>query len=63
MLCSICKEREATVHLTQITGDRMQKVDVCKECSETTILADPTGFSISDLLLSMNQPSRPRISE
>jgi len=25
MLCSICKEKEATVHLTQIVGDKMQK--------------------------------------
>jgi hypothetical protein len=24
MLCSICKEKEATVHLTQIVGDKMQ---------------------------------------
>jgi protein arginine kinase activator len=63
MLCSICREREATVHLTQITGDKMQKADLCEECSKTTVLADPTGFSLSDLLLSMSQPDRPRISE
>ena len=31
MLCCVCKEKEATVHLTQIAGDKMQKVDLCEE--------------------------------
>lgn len=53
MLCSICKEREATVHLTQITGDKMQKVDLCEECSKTKGLNDPAGFNLADLLLGL----------
>ena len=53
MLCSICKEREATVHLTLITGDKMQKVDLCEECSKTKGLNDPAGFNLADLLLGL----------
>ena len=53
MLCCICKEREATVHLTQIAGDKMQKVDLCEECAKTKGVNDPTGFSLADLLMGL----------
>src|SRR5271165_7026895 len=53
MLCCICKEREATVHLTQIAGDKMQKVDLCEECAKTKGVNDPMGFSLADLLLGL----------
>jgi protein arginine kinase activator len=53
MLCCICKEKEATVHLTQIAGDKMQKVDLCEECAKTKGVTDPTGFSLADLLLGL----------
>ena len=53
MLCCICKEKEASVHLTQITGDKMQKVDLCEDCAKTKGVNDPTGFSLADLLLGL----------
>jgi len=53
MVCCICKEKEATVHLTQIAGDKMQKVDLCEECAKTKGVNDPTGFSLADLLLGL----------
>src|SRR5215831_14154993 len=53
MLCCICKEKEATVHLTQIAGDKMQKVDLCEECAKTKGVNDPTGFSLADLMLGL----------
>ena len=53
MLCCICKEKEATVHLTQIAGDKMQKVDLCEECAKTKGVNDPTGFSLANLLLGL----------
>ena len=53
MLCCICKEKEATVHLTQIAGDKMQKVDLCEECAKTKGVNDPAGFSLADLLLGL----------
>ena len=53
MLCCICKEKEATVHLTQIAGDKMQKLDLCEECAKNKGVNDPTGFSLADLLLGL----------
>jgi len=41
------------VHLTQITGDKMQKVDLCEECAKTKGVNDATGFSLADLLLGL----------
>src|SRR5690242_9620069 len=53
MLCCICKEKEAKVHLTQIVGDKMQKVDLCEECAKQKGVNDPAGFSLADLLLGL----------
>ncbi|MGD0743941.1 MAG: UvrB/UvrC motif-containing protein [Verrucomicrobiota bacterium] len=49
MLCSICKEKPATVHLTQIVGDKMQKMDLCEDCAKAKGINDPTGFGLADL--------------
>src|ERR1051325_2924832 len=53
MLCCVCKEKEATVHLTQIAGDKMQKVDLCEECAKQTGVNGAAGFSVADLLLGL----------
>lgn len=53
MLCCVCKEKPATVHLTQIAGDKMQKVDLCEDCAKSKGVNDPAGFSLADLLLGL----------
>ncbi len=53
MLCCICKERSASVHYTKIDGDKVQKVDLCEECSKTKGVNDPVGFELADLLLGL----------
>ena len=53
MLCSICKEKEATVHLTNIAGDKMQKVDLCEECAKSKGMNDPAGFNFADELFGL----------
>ncbi len=53
MLCCVCKAKEAKVHLTQIMGDKMQKVDLCEECAKEKGVNDPGGFSLADLLLGL----------
>ena len=53
MLCIICKQNQAKVHLTQIVGDKMQKVDLCEECAKSKGVNDPAGFSLADLLLGL----------
>ena len=40
MQCCVCKEKPATVHLTQIVGDKMQKRELCMECAKAIGLND-----------------------
>ena len=53
MLCCVCKTKEAKVHLTQIVGEKMQKVDLCEQCAAQKGVNDPQGFSLADLLLGL----------
>ena len=53
MLCSNCKEKPATVHLTQIVGDKMQKLDLCEDCAKTKGVNDPSGFALADIMLGL----------
>ena len=53
MLCCVCKEKEAKVHLTQIVSDKMQKVDLCEGCAAQKGVNDPAAFSLADLLLGL----------
>jgi protein arginine kinase activator len=48
MQCSICKEKPATVHLTQIVGEKMQKLDLCEECAKAKGIDDPASFTVTD---------------
>ena len=45
MLAPSAKKRPATVHLTQIVGDKMQKLDLCEDCAKAKGINDPTGFA------------------
>ena len=53
MLCDICKEKEATVHLTQMVEGKTKKIDLCESCSKAKGVDDPAGFSLADLLLGL----------
>ena len=53
MLCDVCKDKEATVYLTQILDGKMQKVNLCEACSKEKGVTDPTGFALADLLLGL----------
>lgn len=54
MLCCLCKEKEATVHLTLIAENELQKMGFCAECARTKGVNDPTAFSLADLLLGLD---------
>jgi len=53
MLCDICKQNVATVHLTQMVEGKTKKVDLCEVCSKEKGVDDPTSFSLADLLLGL----------
>ena len=48
MLCCICKESEATVHLTQIAGEHVQTRDFCEACARKEGVIEPSGFGQAD---------------
>ena len=62
MLCCLCKEREAYVHLSQYDGaepteaNLVAKLDLCNECAEKHRFNDPKGFSMADLLTAAKKP-------
>jgi len=49
----MCKAKSATVHLTQIVGDKMQKLDLCEDCAKEKGINDPTSFAMADLMLGL----------
>jgi len=59
MLCAICKQREARIHLTQIVGDKIQKVDLCEQCAKAKGVMDSTSYALADLLLGMESSAEP----
>jgi protein arginine kinase activator len=53
MNCDVCQQGQATVFLTQIVDGKMQKVNLCENCSREKGVTDPTGFALADLLMGM----------
>jgi protein arginine kinase activator len=53
MLCDICKQNPATVHLTQLVDGKTKKVDLCETCSKEKGIDDPASFALADLLLGL----------
>jgi protein arginine kinase activator len=66
MLCEDCHEREATVHLTQITGNKKSVLNLCPECAEKRGFSNPLKsipFPLGDFLSSMVEKVYPGGSE
>ena len=65
MQCEQCKEREATVHLTQVVDGAVKKLHLCEECAVKSGFDVHDPLSITDLLLGMGiqKPADPPASE
>jgi protein arginine kinase activator len=53
MLCDICKQNVAKVHLTEIADGKTKKIDLCDECSKAKGVETTTSFALADLLLGL----------
>ncbi len=53
MLCSICKEKEAKLHYTDISGGKQREVHMCEDCAKSKGMDDPLGFSLVDELFGL----------
>jgi len=58
MLCNECRSKTATVHLTQISGDKIVKRDFCDDCAKAKGVNDPAGFSIAGLMTGLSSEPR-----
>lgn len=56
MQCERCKEREATVHMTQVLGYEVNPVHICEACATESglIINSAEKLSIHELALSLN---------
>ena len=54
MQCEMCKEHEATVHLTQVVGSEVKKVNLCEGCAAKSGLDIKGTISITDLLMGLS---------
>lgn len=50
MLCDICGEDQATVHLTEIIDDQMTELHLCEECAQKKGAQMESHFGLADLL-------------
>jgi len=50
MMCNICNEREATVHLTEIVDNNVTKLHLCEDCARKKGTEMEEHFGLSDLL-------------
>jgi len=58
MTCEICKEREASVHLTQVIDGKVKKMHLCEQCASKSGIDVDGPLSITDILLGMGVPKQ-----
>jgi protein arginine kinase activator len=51
MHCERCQKEAAKVFLTQMVGEKLQKVDLCEKCARELGVTSNEPFSLADLLL------------
>ena len=50
MVCDICKQNPATVHLTEIVDEQMSELHLCETCANQKGAQVESHFGLSDLL-------------
>jgi protein arginine kinase activator len=53
MICEICKEHDASVHLTQVIDGAVKKMHLCEQCAAKSGVDVNGPLSITDILLGM----------
>ncbi len=50
MICEICKQTQATVHLTEIVNDQMTELHLCESCANQKGSQVESHFGLADML-------------
>jgi protein arginine kinase activator len=55
MLCQICKQREATIHFTNVVGSEVEKIHLCSGCAEEKGFdyLKKSNFTMGELLVGL----------
>ena len=53
MLCNACKERTATIHLTEITNGQRIETHLCQECAQQQGLTIKAQIPLNELLTTL----------
>lgn len=63
MLCELCKQTQATVHLTEIVNDQMTELHLCEACANQKGAQVESHFGLSDLLSGLADFSKTQETE
>lgn len=55
MKCELCKDKEATIHLTQVVDGMVKKIHLCESCAAEKGLDVHGPMSITDFLLGLGE--------
>ena len=58
MVCDVCKQQQATVHLTEIVNDQTAELHLCETCANQKGAQMETHFGLSDLLAGLADVSK-----
>lgn len=59
MICNVCTQQEATIHLTEIINDQMMEVHLCEACAQEKGTDFKTHFHFGDLLGNLSGAQKP----
>lgn len=55
MKCELCKDKEATIHLTQVVEGMVKKIHLCETCAAASGFDVHGPMSITDILLGLGE--------
>lgn len=58
MLCDLCKQAQATVHLTEIVNNQMTELHLCEPCANQKGAQVESHFGLADLLSGLAEFSK-----
>jgi protein arginine kinase activator len=52
MICQFCKKNEATIHFTNVAGNKVEKIHICPQCAEEKGFdyLKKSNFAMGDLI-------------
>ena len=59
MVCDICKQSQATVHLTEIVDEQMSELHLCEGCANQKGAQMESHFGLADLLAGLADFGKP----